>query len=129
MIPRMSAEQAIAEQGLDEGTAQMIAQMVSQLEEMGLPLLDNLSGLPLVNAEDRFGQAKKVLKALEPGLTHFIIHPSKDTPELRKITDSWACRVADYETFTSEAMRDFINDEGIQVVGYQALQALMPSTN
>jgi chitin disaccharide deacetylase len=129
MIPRMSAEQAIAEQGLDEGTAQMIAQMVSQLEEMGLPLLDNLSGLPLVNAEDRFGQAKKVLKALEPGLTHFIIHPSKDTPELRKITDSWACRVADYETFTSKAMRDFINDEGIQVVGYQALQALMPSTN
>jgi hypothetical protein len=64
---------------------------------------------------------------LKPGLTHFIIHPAKDTPELRSITASWDCRVADYETFTSDAMRDYIRNEGIQVIGYRALKELMPS--
>jgi hypothetical protein len=61
-------------------------------------------------------------------VTHFIIHPSKDTPELRQITSSWDCRVADYETFTSEATREFVRNEGIQVIGYRALTELMPSS-
>jgi chitin disaccharide deacetylase len=105
----------------------MVSGMISKLEEMGIPLLDHLSGLELADAANRIGQAKQALSALKPGITHFIIHPSKDTPELRQITPSWDCRVADYETFTSEVMRDFIKDEGIQVIGYQALKDLMPT--
>ncbi|MFW5713066.1 MAG: polysaccharide deacetylase family protein [Brevefilum sp.] len=127
MIPRMSAEELMAGEDVDEVTAKMIAEMIGTLEEMGMPLLDHLSGLSLEDAADRLEQAKSALSALKPGLTHFIIHPSKDTPELRQITDSWDCRVADYETFTSEAMRDFVRDEGIQVIGYQALKEIMPS--
>jgi hypothetical protein len=34
--------------------------------------------------------------------------------------------VADYKTFTSETTRDFIKNEGIQVIGYRALKELMP---
>lgn len=127
MIPRLSAEELMGVGHVDEDTAQMITGMVQTLEEMGVPLLDGLSGLELDDSEDRFEQAKQALQALQPGLTHFIIHPAKDTPELRWITSSWDCRVADYETFTSDAMRDFIRDEGIQVIGYRALQALMPT--
>jgi hypothetical protein len=127
MIPRMSAAELTASEDLDEATAQMVSGMIRKLEEMGIPLLDYLSGLELVDATDRLGQAKKALSELKPGLTHFIIHPSKDTPELRRITTSWDCRVADYETFTSEAMRDFIKNEGIQVIGYWDLKNLMPS--
>jgi hypothetical protein len=95
---------------------------------MGIPLLDGLSGLELIDANDRFEQAKQALSALKPGLTHFIIHPSKDTPELRKITSSWDCRVADYETFMSEETREFIKNEGIQVIGYRALKEIMPKS-
>jgi len=127
MIPRLSAEELKQTQEVDESTAQMISQMIVVLEDMGIPLLDNLSGLSLENADDRLGQAKKALNDLKPGLTHFIIHPSKDTPELRRITDSWDCRVADYKTFTSDAMRAFINQEGIQVIGYRDLKTIMPS--
>jgi len=36
--------------------------------------------------------------------------------------------VADYETFTSDATRDFIKNEGIQVIGYKALKELMPAS-
>jgi hypothetical protein len=126
MIPRLSAEELIQRGAVDADAAEMVTQMIHTLEEMGIPLLDGLSGLELVDSTDRIGQAKKALKALKPGITHFIIHPSKDTPELRHITASWDCRVADYETFTSKAMRDFINNEGIQVIGYRALKDLMP---
>jgi hypothetical protein len=129
MIPRLTAADLIAQESVDGETAQMIAGMVTMLEEMGIPLLDGLSGLELVSAENRFEQARQVLGALKPGITHFIIHPSKDTPELRRITDSWECRVADYETFTSDATRDFIKNEGIQVIGYRALKELMPDSN
>jgi chitin disaccharide deacetylase len=95
---------------------------------MGMPLLDGLTALQLIDPEDRFEQAKQALSALKPGLTHFIIHPAKDTPELRQIMPTWACRVADYETFMSEATQEFIRDEGIQVIGYQALKDLMPTS-
>jgi len=127
MIPRISPEELMATQNVDEDTAGMFTEMVNTLEEMGIPLLDGLSGLELTDAEDRFEQAKRALNALKPGVTHFIIHPSKDTPELRSITDSWDCRVADYETFTSDATRDLIKNEGIQVIGYRDLKGLMPA--
>ena len=126
MIPRMDVPSIMAQQHVDEQTAQVLAGTLQSLEEMGLPLLDGISGLELEHAENRFDQAKEALLALKPGVTHFIIHPSKDTPELRHITTSWDCRVADYETFTSKATRDFIKNEGIQVIGYRALKELMP---
>jgi hypothetical protein len=128
MIPRMTAEELIARPDVDDQAAEMAAGLIHTLEEMGLPLLDGLSGLELVDSSERFEQAKAALQALKPGLTHFIIHPSKDTPELRKITKSWDCRVADYDTFMSEATRDFIKNEGIQVIGYRALKEIMPQT-
>jgi hypothetical protein len=127
MIPRLTSEELIANAGIDNESAEMLVGMIDVLEEMGMPLLDGMSGLELVDAYDRFGQAKKALLALRPGITHFIIHPSKDTPELRHITDSWQCRVADYETFTKDETRDFIKNEGIQIIGYKALKDLMPT--
>ncbi|MDY6867261.1 MAG: polysaccharide deacetylase family protein [Chloroflexota bacterium] len=128
MIPRISPEELMMTQNVDESTAEMFTEMVGTLEEMGIPLLDAISGLELTEAEDRFEQAKQALSALKPGITHFIIHPSKDTPELRHITDSWDCRVADYETFMSDQIRAFIQNEGIQIIGYRDLKALMPSS-
>ncbi len=126
MIPRSAAEELVARESLDDDTAQMITGLVNTLEEMGIPLLDRLSGLELKDATDRVSQAKQALGELKPGITHFIIHPSKDTPELRRITGSWDCRAADYETFMKDEIRDFIKREGIQVIGYKALKDLMP---
>jgi hypothetical protein len=128
MIPRMSVEELVARNDVDDQIGEMAGELIHTLEEMGIPLLDGLSGLELVDATDRFEQAKAALQALKPGLTHFIIHPSKDTPELRRITKSWDCRVADYDTFMSETTRDFIKNEGIQVIGYRALKEIMPQS-
>ena len=126
MLPRMTAEDFAARKDVDNQAAEMAVGLINTLEEMGIPLVDGLSGLELEVAADRFKQAKQALRALKPGITHFIIHPSMDTPELRHITTSWDCRVADYETFMSEDTREFIKNEGIHVIGYRALKEIMP---
>jgi predicted glycoside hydrolase/deacetylase ChbG (UPF0249 family) len=115
------------EVGLDGESAAFATQLVQQLEAQGLPLLDKLVGLPLDRPVDRAELVKETFDALLPGLTHVIIHPAQDTPELRAITPDWPSRVADYEAFTSQELRDHIRDSGVQVVGYRALRELVRS--
>jgi chitin disaccharide deacetylase len=93
---------------------------------LGLPLLDQMFGLDLRSADDPVGMTKQAFAGLQPGITHFILHPSIDSPELRAITPDWRARVADYETFMREDLRRFIQDQGIHLIGYRALQTLMP---
>lgn len=116
--------------GLDGETAFLAAQFVVQLEAQGVPLLDRVAGLPLlVDPGDRAAWARKELDSLPAGLTHFIIHPAQDTPELRAMTPSWRSRVADYQTFCSQSLRTYIQATGIQVIGYRALRELIRSTS
>jgi predicted glycoside hydrolase/deacetylase ChbG (UPF0249 family) len=124
MVPRMDV-QGYQAMGMDSGTAIFAAQMVVMLEEQGVPLLDQIATLELDQPEERLEQAKKAFQDLPAGLTHFIIHPSKDTPELRAITPDWPSRVADYQTFLSTELRQFIQDSGIHVIGYRAIRELM----
>jgi len=66
------------------------------------------------------------LQGLGPGLTYLIIHPSKDTPELRAILpDGWQVRVAEYETFMREELRDHLQHLGIHIIGWRRLRDLM----
>jgi predicted glycoside hydrolase/deacetylase ChbG (UPF0249 family) len=112
--------------GADADTAAAWARLGRQLEDAGVPLLDNIAMMPLDAPADRIDQAKRMLEHLPPGLTHFIIHPSHDTPELRACSASWQSRVADLQAFSSEELRAYVRDSGIHVIGYRALQELMP---
>lgn len=114
-------------QGADPMTAKMAARFVEELEEKGMPLEDAIAAAPLDDPVDKMGQYKRVLAGLPPGLTHMYIHPAPDCAELRAICPDWRSRVGDYETFRSEEMRKYINDQGIQLIGYRSLQSLMPS--
>ena len=114
--------------GFDENTADVASQMVSRLEEQGLPLVDHLFQLSNDRAkhpDERLEYVKMSLGNLAPGITHFIIHPSKDTPELRAITPDWEYRVGDYQTFMNDSLVDFINDFGIHIIGYREIKALI----
>jgi predicted glycoside hydrolase/deacetylase ChbG (UPF0249 family) len=113
------------EMGMDSEMATFAATFVQQLEAQGVPLVDNLTGLALDQPENRMALAKSAFDSLKPGLTHFIIHPAQDTPELRAITPDWRSRVGDYRLFMSGELRDYVRDSGIQVVGYRALRDLM----
>jgi chitin disaccharide deacetylase len=125
MIFRMDEQDWIA-RGIDPALAGIAPFMMNELEEAGLPLLDAIVGMDLGTPDDRLEQAKRAFSSLKPGITHFILHPSVDTPELRAIAPDWRARVADYETFMSEELQRFIQSQGIQVIGYRAIQSLMP---
>lgn len=112
--------------GLDAQTAAMAVAVTRQLEEIGVPLLDHLLGLDLGQPDNRLETAKAAFASLQPGITHFIIHPSVDTPELRSITPDWRARVMDYQTFLSEELHEYIQATGVKVIGYRQLQNLMP---
>jgi len=124
LFPRMD-EAEFQQMGMGQDTASIAASYINYLEEQGIPLVDFVSGLYLVEPLNRLEQAKQTLSALPAGITHFIIHPSKDTSELRAITPDWECRVADYQTFMDENLRKYINDIGLQIIGYQSLKNII----
>lgn len=116
-----------AHRSITDELAEQAAQLVLQLEEMGLPMLDAIASLELdADPSTRLEQAKAVFSQLPSGITHFIIHPSTESPELKAITRDWACRVADYQTFLRTEINDFLKEIGLHVIGYRDLKNLIP---
>ncbi|MGB7538869.1 MAG: polysaccharide deacetylase family protein [Anaerolineales bacterium] len=122
---RMDPETAM-QWGYDPRSAAVMTRMAAAFEARGLPLFDRIFIMPLENADDRIGTARRALSALPPGLTYFILHPAVDSPELRAITpEDWRARAADYQAFTSTELQTFIRDSGIRVIGWKVLRDLM----
>ena len=100
-------------------------ELATMLEEQGIPLIDHITFMPLDQPEDQIDIARKQLQECPPGITHFILHPSIDSPEIRDIADDWQSRVENYKAFMSKDIKDFINNSGIQVIGYRKLRELI----
>ena len=129
LIMRSTVDELRQNWGLTQETAAMVVGQLAMLEEQGFPTVDMITALPLGPSEEqltnRLETAKAVLAELPPGVSYFIVHPSKDTPELRAITSSWPSRVADYELFVNEAFRQHVAASGIHVIGWRQVRALM----
>jgi len=121
LLPRMD-EMRYQQLGFDENIASVASKMVHYLEDQGIPLVDFVTGLDLDKPLNRKRQAKKALSELPPGITHFIIHPAVDTPELRAIAPDWKSRVADFRTFMDNDLQKYISQLGLHVIGYQSLK-------
>jgi predicted glycoside hydrolase/deacetylase ChbG (UPF0249 family) len=124
LFPRQD-EAGFRKLGIDAETAQLAANLVISLEENGVPLVDEATGLDLDKPNERLDQAKQAMSNLKPGITHFIIHPSLDTPELRAITPDWQSRVADYQTFKDDELREHLKNTGVHLIGYNTLKSLI----
>ena len=111
--------------GVDAETYQMVRSLLDYLDSQGIPLVDFAIGLPLDDPKGQLDLAKRMFSELKPGLTHFIIHPSIDTPELRAITPDWECRVENYKTFLSDEFRKHMETEGIKLIGYRQVRDAM----
>jgi hypothetical protein len=53
------------------------------------------------------------------------LHPSIDTPELRTICPDWQARVANYNAFMSDELKDFIKTSDIKLIGYRQIRNAM----
>jgi hypothetical protein len=105
----------------------MYMPIMQALESMGIPMLDGLLSMPLnePNPSTQMEIAKELLGNLPEGITHFILHPSMDTPELRAIAPDWESRVANYNVFMSDALKTFVEGEGIRLIGYRPIRDAM----
>jgi predicted glycoside hydrolase/deacetylase ChbG (UPF0249 family) len=124
MLPRTDAS-GFSHMGMDPETATGFSAFISQLEERGMPFMDGMAMMPLDQPEGQLDIAKKMLSEIPVGVTHFLFHPSIDTPELRAITPDWPSRVANYHTFMNPEIKKFIKNEGIHVIGYRNLRQLV----
>lgn len=126
MLPRLDA-QGIEMMGVGEQERVMYTPIMQALESMGLPMLDGLLAMPL-NEPSQSTQmeiAKELLGNLPEGITHFVLHPSIDTPELRAIAPDWESRVANYNVFMSDELKMFIEKEDIRLIGYRPIRDAM----
>jgi chitin disaccharide deacetylase len=126
MLPRASAT-GFWMIGEGETAPEVYIPILQQLEAQGLPMIDSLASMPLEHDQDHIGLAKKLLDETPAGITHFIFHPSIDTPELRAIAPDWRARVANYEAFMSQEMKDYLKNSSIQVIGYRSLRESLRS--
>jgi hypothetical protein len=126
MFLRYSAEQWM-ELGRDPETAKYASEQIQVLEEETVPLVDYFYAMSLVLGDipDRREEAKHAFSTLPPGITHFVIHPATDTPELREIAPDWPCRVSDYEIFNDNALHTLIKNQGLHIINYRLLRELI----
>ena len=124
MLPRLDAE-GISMMGESENPA--YAPIMQQLETMGLPMVDGILSMPLEHGDDHIDVAKKLFGEVPIGITHFILHPSIDTPELHAIAPDWQARVANYNAFMSDDLKKFIESEDIKLIGYRQIRDVMRS--
>ena len=113
--------------GVGEKERVIYAPIMDALEDMGLPMMDGILGLPLVYGDDHVEIAKKVIGDLPVGITHFVLHPSVDTPELRAIAPDWQARVANYNAFMSDDLKMFLESEDVKLIGYRDIRDVMRS--
>lgn len=115
----------LRELGFSKETSALFAEQLRWLESQGYPLLDHLRGLPLNRGDITADELCAELDELPPGITYYIIHPSKDTPELRAVAPDWSARVAHHRLFTDERVRQYVQNSDLHVIGYRTLRDLL----
>ncbi len=124
MLPRLNAK-GMDMMDLNPDEMQLYVPVVQQLEAMGIPMLDGILFMLLSQPNGQMETVKELLGNLPEGITHLVLHPSVDTPELRAITPDWESRVGNYHTFMSDEFRMFLEKEEIKLIGYRPIREAM----
>ena len=124
LFPRLTPA-LIRSVNLDPQVSALARDRLSQLEAAGFPLVDHVASVSLQGREDLLGQYKRAFDALQPGLTHFIIHPAAPGAEIEVITESAWTRIADYQMTLSQELQEHLQATGIHLIGYRTLRQVM----
>ncbi len=97
--------------------------LVQNYRNQGFAILDYLdTGSYDVPVEKRVAYYKNVIRNLKPGVTEIIIHCGLPTDEMKAITTSWDRRTEDMRIFSDPAMREFIQAQGVTLIGWRKLR-------
>lgn len=97
---------------------------VGRVRALGLPAADHgmidSFNLPL---DDKAARYAELLRRLPPGLSEWAVHPGTDDDASRALDpNGWRVRHSDAAFLTSAEAREIVAQEGIVLVGYDALQ-------
>lgn len=126
MLPRTNAR-GVEVIEIPASELQAYEPIMQQLEAIGVPMLNGLLFMPLDEPDEQIQMdtAKALLGDLPPGITHLILHPAIDTAELRSLATEWESRVANYNVFMSDEIKDFIGSQDIRLIGYRQIRNAM----
>lgn len=93
-------------------------------QRMGLPVTDHdvLDSYRL-GAVEKSAWYARLLRELPAGLSEWAVHPSLGNAEARALEpENWRIRRADFDFFMSDDARDILEQEGIILLDYRAVQ-------
>jgi predicted glycoside hydrolase/deacetylase ChbG (UPF0249 family) len=119
-LPRVTKAQLI-ELGFGDLEA-FVNKMMENLEKDNFPIIDYLRAGPLEFKENKIKFYCDLFKSLQPGLTHMLFHPAKMSSELRALKHTPVERNQDYEAFTSQELKNYVESLDIHLIGYKELR-------
>ncbi|MCY9592156.1 ChbG/HpnK family deacetylase [Paenibacillus chitinolyticus] len=101
----------------------------AQADAKGVVILDYLLGLPFhmekgETYESFRGSVMRLLRALKPGVSEFILHPALPAEELKAINPHWQKREWEFRLFRDPEIKGLLAAEGIRLIGWSELQRL-----
>ncbi len=124
LFPKVNREIMIA-RGLKD-YIKIFEKILSIIESWGFPLIDHIIIDTGGEQPDKIDYYCKLIREIEPGLTHFLFHPAKMSSELRAITPNSAnWRNQDYEVFTDKTIKECVEELDLKVIGYRELRDLI----
>jgi len=94
---------------------------IASIMELGLPFLDELfmiddNGIDLDQRREKY---KKVISGLPVGVSQIIIHPGYNDDDLNRLTSNGKYRNEDRLVFTEPAMKEWVAEQGIRLIGWR----------
>ena len=123
-LPRISRNELEA-RGLG-ALADFYLKLLDNLEKKGTPLIDNIVTETLKDSSNKTEYYCKMFMELKPGITHFLFHAAKMSPELNAIvpeTAKW--RDLDYQAFTDPKLKDCVKELDLKVIGYREIRDIL----
>ncbi|RJG49521.1 ChbG/HpnK family deacetylase [Motilimonas pumila] len=103
-----------------------VAATTAQMEQAAEPLFDHWCSLPYQDDSNRVEAVKQCLQQLPNGVSFFMLHPSIEDDELKRICPDmdWRIRVADYQAMLDKGLKAYIKQQGIRLISFQQILAL-----
>jgi len=99
---------------------------IEKVQSQGFPTNDyDFLDSYLLDPVDKSASYEQLLRELPVGLSEWAVHPGLDNSELLAIeADSRHVRQRDYDFLMSQAAQDIVQEEGIMLLDYRALQGV-----
>jgi len=123
MIPRPTPELVARVRNAGYPNADALIEIASSGR---VPTIDDLTtGVPSHDFEQRLKEYHDVIRHLKPGASQIIVHLGDDSPEIQAVMNSWQARQNDVRVFRDPSTRALLQEEGIRLIGWRAIQSLM----